>query len=189
MNPWAVFLGNEWANIERWGSYALSYYVPEHNTEPLWEALRDGTIDLVSTDHAPHTREEKEPGWTDGWKAHTGTPSTQFYVPMLLDAVQQGRISLERVVGATSTEPARVFGLRHKGRIDVGFDADIAIVDLDREWTITDDIVLSRIGWTPYAGRAVRGAIERTLVRGAVVFQDGRVIGQQGWGRQATPER
>jgi dihydroorotase len=189
MNPWAVFLGNDWANIERWGSYALSYYVPEHNTDPLWQALRDGTIDLVSTDHAPHTREEKEPGWTDGWKAHTGTPSTQFYVPMLLDAVHQGRISLERVVGATSTEPARVFGLRRKGRIGVGFDADIAIADLDREWTISDDIVLSRIDWTPYAGRVVRGAIERTLVRGAVVYEDGQVIGQQGWGRQARPER
>lgn len=189
MNPWAVFLGNEWANIERWGSYALSYYVPEHNTEPLWQALRDGTIDLVSTDHAPHTREEKEPGWTDGWKAHTGTPSTQFYVPMFLDAASAGRISLERVVGATATEPARVFGLRHKGRIEVGFDADIAIVDLDREWTITDDIVLSRIDWTPYAGRAVRGAIDRTLVRGAVVFEDGQVTGSQGWGRQARPER
>jgi len=189
MNPWAVFLGNSWANIERWGSYALSYYVPEHNTEPLWEALRDGTIDLVSTDHAPHTREEKEPGWTDGWKAHTGTPSTQFYVPMLLDAAHHGRLSLERVVGATATEPARVFALRRKGRIDVGFDADIAIVDLDREWTISDEVVLSRIGWTPYAGRVVRGAIDRTLVRGAVVYEDGRVTGQQGWGRQASPER
>ena len=86
INTWAVFLGNEWANIEKWGSYALSYWVPEKNTEPLWAALADGTIDLVSTDHAPHTREEKEPGWTDGWKAHTGTPSTQYYVPMLLDA-------------------------------------------------------------------------------------------------------
>lgn len=189
MNPWAVFLGNDWANIERLGSYALSYWVPEQNTEPLWEALRDGTIDLMSTDHGPHTREEKEPGWTDGWKAHTGTPSAQFYVPLLLDASSQGRISLERVTGATATEPARVFALRHKGRIEVGFDADIAIADLDREWTITDDVVLSRIGWTPFAGRTVRGAIDRTLVRGAVVYEDGRVTGRQGWGRQARPER
>ncbi len=189
MNPWAVLLGNDWATIERLGSYALSYWVPEENTEPLWQALRDGTIDLVSTDHGPHTREEKEPGWTDGWKAHTGTPSAQFYVPLLLDAAHAGHITLERVVGATATEPARVFGLRHKGRIEVGFDADIAIADLGREWTITDDVVLSRIGWTPYAGRVVRGAIDRTLVRGAVVYESGEVTGQQGWGRQAVPER
>lgn len=187
LNPWAVFLGNDWANVERWGSYALSYYVPEHNTEPLWEALRDGTIDIVSTDHAPHTREEKEPGWTDGWKAHTGTPSTQFYVPLFIDAARRGLISLERVVDLVSAAPARRLGLASKGRLDVGADADIAIVDLDRTWTITDEVVLSKIGWTPYAGRELTGAVERTLVRGTVVYEDGRVTGEQGWGRQAVP--
>ncbi len=187
MNPWAVFLGNDWATVERLGSYALSYYVPEHNTEPLWQALRDGTIDLVSTDHAPHTREEKEPGWTDGWKAHTGTPSTQFYLPLLLDAARAGRIALERVVELTSTAPSRVFGLGQKGRIEIGTDADLAIVDLDAQFEIRDEIVLSKIGWTPYAGRTIHGVIDRALVRGRTVFEDGRVIGEPGWGRQARP--
>ena len=189
INPWAVLLGNDWANIERLGSDASSCWVPDENTEPLWEALGDGTIDLISTDHGPHTREEKEPGWTDGWKAHTGTPSAQFYVPMFLDAAANGRISLERLVGATATEPARIFGLATKGRLDVGCDADIAIADLEREWLITDDAVLSRIGWTPLAGRRIKGAIDRTLVRGAVVFEDGQVTGAQGWGKQARPSR
>jgi dihydroorotase len=188
LNPWAVFLGNDWANIERLGSYALSYYVPEKNTEPLWQALRDGTIDLVSTDHAPHTREEKEPGWTDGWKAHTGTPSTQFYVPLLLDAANQGRLSLERVVELTSAAPARAFGLGRKGRLEVGADADLTIVDLGREWQIRDANVIGKIDWTPYAGRQVRGAIETTVVRGRVVYEDGRVVGEPGWGRQASPQ-
>ena len=187
MNPWAVFLGNRWENIERLGSYALSYYVPEANTEPLWQALRDGTIDLVSTDHAPHTREEKEPGWTDGWKAHTGTPSTQFYLSLLLDASAAGHISLERIAEATATAPARVFGIGSKGRLEVGFDADIAIVDLEQEFEITDDIVLSKIGHTPYAGRRVRGAVTQTLVRGSVVYADGEVVGRPGHGRQARP--
>jgi dihydroorotase len=187
LNPWAVFLGNDWANIERLGSYALSYYVPEHNTEPLWEALRDGTIDLISTDHAPHTREEKEPGWTDGWKAHTGTPSTQFYVPMFLDAARAGRLTLERVVELTASAPARIFGLGRKGRIEVGADADIAIVDLDRTFEVRDEDVLSRIGWTPYAGRRVTGAVDMTIVRGTTVYRDGRVTGAPGHGRQASP--
>ncbi len=187
LNPWAVFLGNDWPTIERLGSYALSYYVPEKNTEPLWRALADGTIDIISTDHAPHTREEKEPGWTDGWKAHTGTPSTQFYVPLLLDAAAAGRISLERVVELIATAPARIFGLTRKGRLDVGCDADIAVVDLDAELEIRDEIVLSKIGWTPYAGRRVRGVVETTLVRGRVVYEDGAVVGQPGWGRQARP--
>jgi dihydroorotase len=187
LNPWAVFLGNDWPTIERLGSYALSYYVPEKNTEPLWAALADGTIDLISTDHAPHTREEKEPGWTDGWKAHTGTPSTQFYVPLLLDAAAAGRISLERLVELVATAPARVFRLAAKGRLEPGFDADVAIVDLERELEIRDDIVLSKIGWTPYAGRRVRGTIETTLVRGRVVYENGTVVGAPGWGRQARP--
>jgi dihydroorotase len=187
LNPWAVFLGNDWANIERLGSYALSYYVPESNTEPLWSALRDGTIDIVSTDDAPHLRAEKEPGWTDGWKAHTGTPSVQFYVPMLLDASAAGRISMERVVEATSTGPARLFGLADKGRLEVGADADLAIVDLDAEFEITDELVLSRIGWTPYAGRRVRGTVTTTISRGDVVYEDGQVTGQPGRGRQVTP--
>jgi dihydroorotase len=188
LNPWALFLGNEWANIERLGSYALSYYVPEKNTEPLWQAVRDGTIDLISTDHAPHTREEKEPGWTDGWKAHTGTPSIQFYVPMFLDAAVRGRISLERVVDATATTPARTFGLRTKGRIVVGADADLAIVNLDADWTIQDQDAIGKIGWTPYAGRPLRAAVETTLVRGRIVYEGGRVTGEPGWGRQAVPD-
>lgn len=187
LNPWALWLGNDWANIERLGSYALSYYVPEMHVEPLWQGLRDGTIDLVSTDHGPHTREEKEPGWTDGWKAHTGTPSAQFYVPILVDAAVNGQLTLERVVELTSTAPARVFGLGTKGRLDVGCDADIAIVDTNAELDIRDDIVLSRIGWTPYAGRTVKGAIDRTLVRGRVVYENGTVVGEPGWGRQARP--
>jgi len=187
LNPWAVFLGNDWATVERLGSYALSYWVPEENTEPLWAALRDGTIDLVSTDHAPHLREEKEPGWVDGWKAHTGTPSTQFYLPLLLDAAAAGRISLERVSDVTSAAPARVFGLAAKGRLEVGADADLAIVDLDAEWEIRDELVLSRCGWTPYAGRRVRGRVEATTVRGRIVYADGRVVGEPGWGRQVVP--
>ena len=189
LNPWALFLGNDWKNIERLGSYALSYYVPEKNTEPLWAALADGTIDLISTDHAPHTREEKEPGWTDGWKAQTGTPSAQFYVPMFLDAAVSGRLTLERTVELLSTAPARAFGLAHKGRLEVGADADVVIVDLGRDFEITDEIVLSKIGHTPYAGRRVRGVVETTLVRGRPVYEHDRVVGAPGWGRQARPAR
>ncbi|MFP5342184.1 MAG: dihydroorotase [Candidatus Limnocylindria bacterium] len=189
LNPWAVFLGNDWANIERLGSYALSYWVPERHVEPLWDALRDGTIDIVSTDHGPHTREEKEPGWTDGWKAHTGTPSAQFYVPLFLDAAVRGVIGLERVVDLIATAPARTFGLADKGRLEVGADADIAIVDLEREFEIRDEDVLSKIGYTPYAGMRVRGGVDTTLVRGRVVYEHGTVVGDPGWGRQAKPTR
>jgi dihydroorotase len=187
VNPWALFLGNDWDNIERLGSYALSYWVPSENTDPLWQALRDGTIDLVSTDHAPHLREEKEPGWEDGWKAHTGTPSVQFYLPLLLDASRQGRISLERIVDVTATTPARLFGLADKGRLDVGADADVVVVDLDNPSEITDDMVLSKCGWTPYAGRRVSGTVSATVSRGDVIYENGEVTGRPGRGRHARP--
>ncbi|MDO8483893.1 MAG: dihydroorotase family protein, partial [Candidatus Limnocylindrales bacterium] len=138
-------------------------------------------------DHAPHTREEKEPGWTDGWKAHTGTPSTQFYVPLFLDAAHQGLIGLERVVDVIAGAPARAFGLADKGRLEIGAHADIAIVDLAREFEIRDEDVLSKIGYTPYAGRHLTGTIESTIVRGRVVYENGTVVGRPGWGRQARP--
>lgn len=186
INPWALFLGNEWANIERLGSYALSYYVPEKNTPALWEGLNDGTIDIVATDHAPHTREEKEIGWTDGWKAHTGTPSAQHYLSLLLDAADKGLISYERVVDVTSTSPARLFQLQDKGRIEVGADADLVLVDLTAKSVIADEEVLSRNGWTPYAGVRVKGMPRRTVLRGKTVFLDGVVTGERGDGKMAV---
>lgn len=187
INSWGLFLGNEWSNIERLGSYALAYYVPEKNTDPLWQALRDGTVDIFASDHGPHLREEKEPGWTDGWKAHTGVPSAQFYFPLLLDAAARGRLSLERVVEVTATSPARIFGLGAKGRIEVGADADIVLVDLAAEVEITEDMVLSKCAWTPFAGQRVKGWPVATLVRGRTVQRDGKILVEPGWGRQARP--
>lgn len=186
INPWAIFLGNRWENIERLGSYALSYYVPEKNTPHLWEALADGTIDMVATDHAPHTREEKEIGWTDGWKAHTGTPSAQHYLSLMLDAADKGLLSYERVVGATATTPADTFKLIDKGAIEPGRHADLVLVDLNAEHTITDEEVLSKNGWTPYAGVKVKGVPVQTILRGNTVFADGKVIGQNGDGQYAV---
>ncbi len=189
INSWGVFLGNDWRNIERLGSYALAYYVPEKNSDPLWQALADGTVDIFASDHGPHLREEKEPGWTDGWKAHTGVPSAQFYFPMLLDAAAQGQLTLERVAEITSAAPARIFGLTQKGRIEVGADADLVLVDLDAEVEITDEMVLSKCAWTPFNGRRVTGWPTATLVRGRYVYRDGRIVGQPGWGVQVKPDR
>lgn len=184
INPWALFLGNRWENIEKWGSYALSYWVPEANEEALWRGLGDGTIDIVATDHAPHTREEKEIGWTDGWKAHTGTPSTQFVVPLLHTAAAAGKIELSRVVEATSSAPAEIFGLKGKGRLAAGFDADLVVMEPGPH-VIDDDEVLSKIGWTPYAGVEVTSVPQRTLVRGRTVYSNREVVGEPGYGVQA----
>ena len=187
VNPWCFWLGNDWANIEKWGSYALSYYVAPHHSEAVYAGFADGTVDIMATDHAPHLREEKEPGWTDGWKAHTGTPSTQFYLSFLLSDVAGGKLTYERVADATATRPAKLFGLYpRKGAIRVGADADIVLVDPKKRATISDADVLSKCGWTPYAGREVTGVPVHTLLRGSVIYDDGKIAARQGAGRQAT---
>lgn len=188
VNHWALFLGRM-SDIDEQGSYVLSYYVPDHHREALWVALEEGTVDMLASDHAPHTREEKELGWTDAWAAHTGTPGIQYQLPLMVDAWHRGKLSFPRLVDLVSTAPARVFGLESKGSLVPGSDADIVLLDLDREWTITNDSVLSRIAWTPYHGRTITGAVARTLSRGADVWIDGEIVGVPGHGIQAVPTR
>ena len=187
VNPWCFWLDNDWANIERLGSYALSYFVAPHHADAVYDGFRDGTVDIMATDHAPHLREEKEPGWTDGWKAHTGTPSTQFYLSLLLTDVAAGKLTFERVADATATRPAKLFGLYpRKGAIRVGADADLVLVDAAERHTISDADVLSKCGWTPYAGREVLGVPRYTFLRGAPILDDGKVAVRPGYGRQAV---
>ncbi|HSG79430.1 MAG TPA: dihydroorotase family protein [Acidimicrobiia bacterium] len=188
VNHWALFLGRM-SDIDEQGSYVLSYYVPDHHRDALWEAMESGVVNMLASDHAPHTREEKEVGWTDAWAAHTGTPGIQYQLPLMIDAHHNGLISLERLVELVAVEPARVFGLDAKGSLTPGSDADIALLDLDRSWTITNDSVLSKIDWTPYHGRTVRGAVARTLVRGTDVWVDGEVVGTPGHGKHVVPSK
>jgi dihydroorotase-like cyclic amidohydrolase len=186
VNHWTLFLAR-WADVEELGPYALSYWLPDEHREAVWEGLLDGTIDMLSSDHAPHTREEKDIGWTEMWKAHTGTPGIQYQLPLLLEEALDGRLSLERAIELTAERPAEVFGLKAtKGTIAPGRDADLAIVDLDAPWTISNDGVLSRCGWTPYDGRSCRVRVERTLLRGNEIYVDGAVSGAPGQGRMAV---
>lgn len=186
VNPWCLWLGNDWANVERLGPYALSFYVPPEGAEAVRHAFGDGTIDVLGSDHTPHTREEKEPGWTDGWKAQGGTPSAQFYLSLLLTDVAAGRISLTRAVEATSLAPARLFGLYpRKGVLAIGADADIALVDRSARFLVREADVLSKCGWTPYEGRTLTGKVIHTILRGQTIFSEGSVLAEPGIGRQA----
>jgi dihydroorotase (multifunctional complex type) len=186
VNHWAPFLST-WEHVQTLGPYALSYWVPDEGRAAVWEGLRDGTIDMFSSDHAPHTREEKEIGWTQMWSSHTGTPGIQYYYPLVLDAVKRGELPLDRAVDALAFQPARAFGLdRTKGQLAVGFDADLVIADMDAEWTITNDGVLSKCGWTPYDGRTIGARIDATYVRGTAVYENGEVVGKPGYGEMAA---
>ena len=142
--------------------------------EALWAAVRAGIVDVVGSDHAPHTREEKGKEYPDTPSGMTGV---QTLLPLLLDHAHAGRLALERVVDLTSTGPARVFGLSGKGRIEVDRDADLVLVDLDRRETITSAIIRSRCGWTPFEGQTVTGWPVATVLRGHLVMRDGEILG------------
>lgn len=187
VNPWALFLGS-WENVERIGPYCLGFWVPEEHVEALWEGIHDGTVDLVGTDHAPHTREEKEIGWTDMWRSPGGEPQIQDYLRLFLTEVNRGRLTLDEVVRLTSYNPARRFGVYpRKGVIQVGSDADLVIVDMTKEETIQNKTTYTKVGWTPYDGQKVKGVPIATIVRGKVVMENGNVIGKPGDGEFIPP--
>jgi dihydroorotase len=184
LNPVSLLLANDWHNIERLGPYALSTWTGDGETEALWRAVNDGTIDVIGTDHAPHTREEKEVGWTDMWKAHGGLPHLQETLGLFLTEVNAGRLTLQRLVEIGSSAPAKLLGIYpRKGAIAVGSDADLAVVDLNRRHTFSNEEVLSKCGWTAFDGREFNGVPVRTFVRGREVYAGGKVTGEPGWGQ------
>ena len=139
----------------------------------LWRALAQGIVDVLGSDHAPHTREEKAKPYP---ASPSGMPGVQTLVPVMLDHVNAGRLSLLRFVDLTSTGPARLFGIAGKGRIAAGYDADFTIVDLKRNETIGDAWIASRAGWTPYDGMRVTGWPVGTIVRGQKVMWNGEIV-------------
>jgi dihydroorotase len=141
----------------------------ESRREALFERLADGTVDVVATDHAPHTRKEKDAGI---WDAPSGVPGVETALPLLLVAAADGRLSHERVRDVTAANPARIFDLPSKGRIEPGRDADLVLVDPDERQPIRGLELHSKCGWTPFEGRD--GIFpEWTMLRGEVVY-DGR---------------
>jgi dihydroorotase len=136
----------------------------------IWTGISSGVVDVLGSDHAPHTREEKSKTYPASPSGMTGV---QTLVPIMLDHVHAGRLSLPRFVDLTSAGPARLFGIAAKGRIAAGYDADLTVVDLKRRQTITNKWVASRAGWTPYDGVAVTGWPVGTFVRGRKVMWEG----------------
>jgi len=158
------------------------------HAEPLWSGLADGVIDMLATDHAPHAIPEKTAD--DIWDCASGFGGLETAIPLLLTEVNRGRITLEQYVTWSSLAPARVWGLYpRKGVLDVGSDADIVIVDLEREATIRADRFQSKSKMTPFEGFRTKGQPVCTIVRGRVVMRDGALEGRPGWGRLVTSHR
>lgn len=142
--------------------------------DALRQALADGRIDVVATDHAPHTAEEKASAYFD---APAGLPLVQHALPSMLEHVHEGRYSLEFVVDRSSHAIADIFGVQHRGYVREGYYADLAIVDMDDPWTVSKDNLLYKCGWSPFEGVTFRSRIRTTLVNGRVVWDEGRIVG------------
>jgi len=154
----------------------------------LWKALSEGVIDVLASDHAPYTREEKERGWRDIFEAPSGGVGVETNLPLMLDRVNRGMLKLERLVEVFSTNPARILGISpRKGTLQVGADADLVIVDMKRDFTIRGESLHSRQKTTAFEGWKGRGLPLTTLVRGEIVMEDGEVIGRPGYGEFQRP--
>lgn len=149
--------------------------------EALWAALADGTIQVVATDHAPHTLEEKARPYP---QSPSGLPAVENSLGLMLDAANRGRIALERVVDAMCAQPARIWSLAGKGRIEEGFDADLVLVDMEKPHTIRDEDQAAKSRWSPWHGTTLRGWPVRTILRGRTVMLDG-VVDESPGGREA----
>lgn len=145
----------------------------EHQ-DALWRAIEDGTVDIIGSDHAAHTLEEKAGTYPD---TPSGTPGVQTMVPIMLDHVNNGKLTLERLVDLMCEGPHRIHQIAAKGRITKGYDGDFTIVDMNREEIITNTQQKSKCGWTPYDGRKVKGWVSMTIIRGNIVMCDDELQG------------
>lgn len=141
----------------------------QRHQEALWKAVESGVVDVIGSDHAPHTRAEKEKKYP---ASPSGLTGVQTLVPIMLDHVAKGRLSLEKMVALTSTNPARIFKAKHKGQIAVGFDADFTIVDLKKTKMITNSWIKSRCDWTVYDGKTVQGWPVMTILKGQLAIRE-----------------
>jgi dihydroorotase len=153
----------------------------EHR-EALWKALADGVVDVIGSDHAPHTREEKAKPYPG---SPSGMPGVQTLLPLMLHHVSLGRLTLERLVDLLCSGPARVFDIRGKGRIALGYDADLTLIDPDLTREVDERAMRSKCGWTPFHGMRLRGWPRMCVVSGRIAMREDEVVTEP----QGTPVR
>lgn len=180
VSPHHLFLSE--ADAHRLGNFA-KVNPPLRNKRhqlALWGGLKRGVIDVIATDHAPHTAEEKMKPYPE---APSGMPSLETALPLLLTAVNEKRLSLPDVVRLYSSKPAEIFGIKSKGRIVVGCDADLVLVDMRKEWLISVGALFTKCRWTAFERKQVKGKIARVFLRGEEVFDGESVTAEPASGR------
>jgi len=170
---------SQWAPdaYDRLGPYAVMNppIRDARHLEAAWAAVRDGMVDVLGSDHAPHSRAAKERPWP---LCAAGLTGVQTIVPLMLDHVSAGRLSLMRLADLMCTGPARVYGIRGKGRVARGYDADFTVVDMGRRQRIEESWIASPCGWSPFVGTTVQGWPVATIIRGQAVMRDDEVLGE-----------
>ncbi len=139
----------------------------------LWVAIKNDIVDVLGSDHAPHTKENKKKAYPE---SPSGMPGVQTIFPVMLDHVNKGKLRLEQLVKLMCENPSRIFEIKNKGYIKENFDADLTIVDMKKEVTIKDEIIASKCGWTPFNNYKIKGFPIATIVNGAIVMSDGKIV-------------
>jgi len=145
----------------------------KRHLEHLWKALLNGTVDVIGSDHAPHTLEEKNKPYP---QSPSGVPGVQTLIPVMLNEVAKKSLPLEKFVELVTENPKRIFGLKNKGRIEVGYDADLTIVDLKRTETIQKSWLASKAGWSPFENTTMTGWPVMSFINGALCMQDAEIL-------------
>ncbi|MDP4008323.1 MAG: dihydroorotase [Candidatus Peregrinibacteria bacterium] len=173
VTPHHLFLNT--SDYDRLENYARMNPPLRHVTDnkALRKGLKDGSIDMIATDHAPHTKEEKERSYTE---APSGIPGVQTSLPLLLNEVNRGELNLQDVVRLMCENPARIFGIINKGVIEEGYDADLVIIDMDMEKEVKNREQFSKCGWSAFDGEKLKGWPVMTFVHGILVYDDGKVL-------------
>lgn len=176
VTPQHLTLAAEWA-YDKLGTRAQMNppIRAEAHRQGLWRGIAQGVVDVIGSDHAPHTLEEKGRSYPD---SPSGMPGVQTLVPVMLNHVNEGRLTLRRFVDLTSAGPQRIFNIAGKGRMARGYDADLTLVDMKRRETIRDAAMANKSGWTPFDGVEVQGWPVMTIVRGVTAMREGEVLGR-----------
>jgi dihydroorotase len=155
-------------NLIKWNPAVKS----ANDRKALWEALLDGRIDVIATDHAPHTLEEKSKSYVS---APSGGPLVQHAVVAMFEAFHQGKISIEKIVEKMCHNPAKIFKIEKRGFIKPGYYADLVLVNPSQPWTVNRDNILYKCGWSPFDGTNFKSRITHTFVNGQLVYENSKV--------------
>ena len=147
----------------------------EQDQKALWLGIKNGTVDIIASDHAPHLKEEKEQA-----NYPFGVPGVETTLPLLLDAFNNNKITLHEIIKLCCENPAKIFGIKNKGFLKEGYDADLVIVDLEKRQAVRNEDLLTKCKWSPYEGKILKGWAVTTIVNGNVVYDDGEIFDVKG---------